>query len=457
MRFTFLLSLAAVAGLASAQFQPIGAPFKSPVTVASGLSARVIYTNLTALGAIAFDAEQNLLAVELGVGVSAFTPVTSPSPGWVRNIVIKNPDASYGIEVDGPRLYVSTGKDVLLYAYDASTTSIVSGFTPYPVVDGIPSDGEFSSHPITLERNATSGKAIAILIGSGPLTNIDPTARDPASGRSQIRRFVFPTIQPAIFPPPPLHWADGEVVGYGLRNPSGFAFAPTPSISSLPVKPTPTLYVVDNGASIDNVTSIGVTPKFANDNPADELDVISYATDRGKFYGFPDCTTLWNPDADPVGVPQYAGLAPGDQISLNLGVGRDDKWCRDGANNKAAVLPLPAHSAVTDIKFYAAPVATSVTSLPQEYAGDAFVSFFGSFNRDPPTGYGVVRIYLPIGSAPTKEGYSFIIQAKDLASCPGTCITPAGLAFSGGRLFFSSVLTGELVVVERSSFTTNTA
>ncbi|KAF8062264.1 hypothetical protein FPV67DRAFT_1398234, partial [Lyophyllum atratum] len=54
-----------------------------------------------------------------------------------------------------------------------------------------------------------------------------------------------------------------------------------------------------------------------------------------KFHGFPDCTTLWNPNADPVGVPQYTGLSRGDQISLNLGVGRDGKWCRQKSNNKA--------------------------------------------------------------------------------------------------------------------------
>ncbi|KAF8056905.1 hypothetical protein FPV67DRAFT_1677661 [Lyophyllum atratum] len=438
MRSFFLLPLAIFAGWASAQFQPLGAPFKSPITVAPGLSARVIYTNLTALGAIVFDAKQNLLAVELGVGVSAFTAVSSPSPGWVKNVVIKNPDATYGIEVDGARLYVSTGKDILLYAYDASTKSIIPGTTACPVVDGIPADGEFSSHPITLARD-TSGRVIAILIGTGPLTNIEPSARDPASGRSQIRHFVFPTIQPAIFPPPSLHWSQGEVVGYGLRNPSGFAFAPTASISPLSVKPTPTLYVVDNGASIDNV------------------NVISYAADLKKFHGFPDCTTLWNPQADPVGVPQYTGLSPGDQISLNLGVGRDDKWCREESNNKPPLLPLQAHSSPTDIKFYETPTLSDLKSLPQDYIGDAFVSFFGSFDRDPPTGYGVVRIFLPVGTAPTKQQYSFIIQAKDLASCPGTCITPAGLAFSGGRLFFSSVLTGELVVIERSSFTTNPA
>lgn len=202
---------------------------------------------------------------------------------------------------------------------------------------------EFSSHPITLERD-TRGKAIAILVGTGPLTNIDPSARDPASGRSQIRRFVFPTIQPAILPPFPLHWVDGEVVGYGLRNPAGFAFAPLANASPSPARPKPTLYVVENGASIDNVTTMGVTTKFVNDNPADELDVISYATDLKKFYGFPDCTTLWNPKADPVGVPQYAGLSRGDQVSLKLEVDRGDEWCRKKSNNQVPLLSFQVRS-----------------------------------------------------------------------------------------------------------------
>lgn len=42
-------------------------------------------------------------------------------------------------------------------------------------------------------------------------------------------------------------------------------------------------------------------------------------TTLGQSYGFPDCTTLWNPLADPVGVPQYVGLPKGDQSSFEFG------------------------------------------------------------------------------------------------------------------------------------------
>lgn len=186
-----------------------------------------------------------------------------------------------------------------------------------------------------LLESGPNGHATAILVGSGPLTNIDLTARDPASGRSQIRRFVFNAIS-GVSPPIPLHWTNGPVIAYGIRNPAGFAFPTGPSIR--PVG-TNDLYVVENGASIDSVK--GITPKFANDNPADDLEFVSYSTNQaidkvslGRYHGFPDCTTLWNPSADPVGVPQYTGRQRGAQISLNLDNTRNDDWCRNQTNTR---------------------------------------------------------------------------------------------------------------------------
>lgn len=152
------------------------------------------------------------------------------------------------------------------------------------------------------------------------------------------------------------------------------------------------LYVVDNGASIDEVK--GFTPVFANDNPSDELDLITLPS-ATVSYGFPDCISLWNPTADPVGNPQYTGLKKGTQVSLNLEAKFTDKWCQDKSNNRPPALDLQAHSSPVDIKFYEPTLrSTPISSadLPASWLGHAFVSFFGSFGRDPPTGYGVVRL-----------------------------------------------------------------
>lgn len=154
-------------------------------------------------------------------------------------------------------------------------------------------------------------------MSSALATNIDPTARDPSSGRSQVRSFTIQSTPNAV----PQDFFSGQLLAFGVRNPAGFAFSP--SISQA-------LWVVENSASIDNVT--GVTPAFVNDNPADELEHVDTGV-PARFFGFPDCTTLWNPAADPVGAPQFVNQHTGDQFSLQLEPGRDDQWCRSPANN----------------------------------------------------------------------------------------------------------------------------
>ena len=151
--------------------------------------------------------------------------------------------------------------------------------------------------------------------------NIDPTARDPASGRSQVRTFALPSESST---PIAQDFFSGTLLAYGIRNPAGFAFLPPGPFSDR-------LWIVDNGASIDNVTRI--TPDFARDNPADELNFVDLKHESGKFYGFPDCTTIWNPDADPVGAPEFLNLITGEQFSLQLEPARNDEWCQNVANN----------------------------------------------------------------------------------------------------------------------------
>jgi hypothetical protein len=132
-----------------------------------------------------------------------------------------------------------------------------------------------------------------------------------------------------------LEYKSAQIVAYGIRNPAGFAFVESTTASPLPAA-TLRLAIVENGASIDNVT--GLTPAFVNDNPADELELATYPLDptaaKPKSYGFPDCTTLWSPKADPVGVPKYVNWPRGAQFSLNLDKTRDDAWCNVTTNNE---------------------------------------------------------------------------------------------------------------------------
>ena len=98
---------------------------------------------------------------------------------------------------------------------------------------------------------------------------------------------------------------------------------------------------IENSASIDNVT--GLTTTFVNDNPADEIELVLFNGGVAKSFGFLDCTTLWNPLADPVGDLQYVHLGRGDQISLHLDPERDNQWCQDPRNNIPPVFSFQVH------------------------------------------------------------------------------------------------------------------
>ncbi|EIN09066.1 soluble quino protein glucose dehydrogenase, partial [Punctularia strigosozonata HHB-11173 SS5] len=429
--------------LVQAQCQPFNSlSFRSPVTAASGLTATPIFGNLTTPRGVAFDADGNLLVVERGLGVTAFTDRDSTCDGWLRTVVIANTSFTQGIAVDGPKLYVSTSGAVLRYVYDTSTRT-VNGF-PEVVVDGIPPDGELTTRPILLHPAKNPN---TLIVSSALSENIDSTARDPSSGRSQLRLFPLPSSSSVV----PIDFFNGTLLAFGIRNPAGFAFLPDITSSKK-------LWVVDNGASIDNVT--GLTAAFVNDNPADELNFVdltgSDSSSSAPFYGFPDCTTLWNPDADPAGDPQFTSFHTGEQFSLDLEPERDDAWCQDPANNVPPRISFQAHSVPLDLKFFRPTSDASTASLPKSWKGDAFVSFHGSFDRTPPTGYAVVRVPFagasPVASPTSTEGYEILVQAANLTSCPGTCIKPVGLAFaSDGRLFVSSDSSGELFTLSSNA------
>jgi hypothetical protein len=137
-----LLTLVSLAAVVSCQFQADGGGFKSPVTVAPGFKASVIFSKATAPRGIIFDSQDNLLVVERGFGVTAYSRVTSPSPGWERTVVVQNANLTHGIELDGYNLLVSTATKVLAYRYNAATRSVdPAPYYPYTFLDGLPGDG----------------------------------------------------------------------------------------------------------------------------------------------------------------------------------------------------------------------------------------------------------------------------------------------------------------------------
>lgn len=137
---TAVLVVLCITGVLSSttSFQPSGVPFLNPVTTAPGFTANVIFSNLTTPRGITFDDAGNLLVVERGLGVTAFTEAQNQT-GWERTIVISNPNFTQGIQIHGNNLYVSTAGEVLHYDYNTQTKSVVG--SPEIIINDIPPNG----------------------------------------------------------------------------------------------------------------------------------------------------------------------------------------------------------------------------------------------------------------------------------------------------------------------------
>ncbi|OPY18723.1 MAG: Glucose / Sorbosone dehydrogenase [Methanomethylovorans sp. PtaU1.Bin073] len=131
-----------------------------------------------------------------------------------------------------------------------------------------------------------------------------------------------------------------KVFATGMRNAVGMAFHPL----------TGKLYVTENGRDW-----------LGDDLPPDEINLV----EEGKDYGWPVC---------------YGKSIHDTDFDKNTYI-RDP--CEDSA---PSLIDLQAHSAPLGLNFYYG------GSFPEEYIGDLFVCLHGSWNRQEPTGYKIIRI-----------------------------------------------------------------
>ncbi|RKH63371.1 PQQ-dependent sugar dehydrogenase [Corallococcus aberystwythensis] len=143
------------------------------------------------------------------------------------------------------------------------------------------------------------------------------------------------------------------VVAKGLRNTIGFAWHPVSG----------QLWGMDHGSD-----------SRGDDYPPEELNRIQ----EGADYGWPYCLGKQEPDA-------FLSQEPPDMQSR-------PEYC---AKTQAPVLEYQAHSAPMSLTFYTG------TLFPQDFRDNAFVAMRGSWNRNPPTGYKVVRVRFDAQGTPT--------------------------------------------------------
>ena len=140
-----------------------------------------------------------------------------------------------------------------------------------------------------------------------------------------------------------------EIYARGLRNAVGFAWHPT----------TLEMWATDNGRDW-----------LGDELPPEELDFVR----RGDDHGWPACYGQRRPDPDLGSVERCAKTQP-------------------------ATFEMPAHSAPLGLDFYTG------TMFPEEYRGDLFIAFHGSWNRSVPTGYKVVRVRFKDGKPVAMENF----------------------------------------------------
>lgn len=158
-----------------------------------------------------------------------------------------------------------------------------------------------------------------------------------------------------------------KIFASGLRNTIGFDWNPV----------THELYGMDMGIDWQG-----------DDHQRDELNHIQ----EGRRYGWP--YVYENGLFDPQHLPQ--------EKNYTL-----EQWRKE---NTDPDLTYTAHSSPIGFLFYTG------AQFPAEYKNDAFVAFHGSWNRNPPSGYEVVRVHFnaqgkPVSMTPFLTG--FVTRQRD--------------------------------------------
>jgi glucose/arabinose dehydrogenase len=273
-----------------------------------------------------------------------------------RAVLARHPGLNHAVKTWNGYLYASNVTNVFRWKYKPGQRSSLG--MGEVVVKNIPCC-HHSTRSLAFDSNGT------LYVQSGSGSNVD---RD--STHSRICTFDITSI-----PQGGIDWSVGTVFADGLRNEVGITFDDTGR-----------LWGVENGC--DNLNRPDLGGDIHNDNPSEEMNLFSTP---GKFYGYPYCWSQFKlPNNSTPRGTQWA-----HPNFMNDGI-HSDNWCDNTANVVKPKWNFQAHMAPIDIRFW-----TSKT-FPAQWRG-AFVSFHGSWDRQPPVGYRVEHVMfengLPVSSS----------------------------------------------------------
>ncbi|KAI0551316.1 soluble quino protein glucose dehydrogenase [Xylaria curta] len=369
---------------------------------------------------LVLDSRGRLLIVQDGVGLSQHLVDAN---GCITNtrIIISNPDLNHGVclSADGNTLFASSSSSVFRWNYDPTTGDVSP--SPVVVVSGMATSGHTSRTLIIPPHRQD-----LLVVSHGSDSNIDQDTSDPKTARAIVKVFNVSSVPLGGYN----YASQGWNAGFGLRNEVGLAFDGNNM-----------LWGVENSADNLARTVNGTTTDVHMNNPSEELNFLGDVTlANDRWYGYPVCFTVWRPDefSDHV-------FKVGQQF-----VQVPTKSFNDDTCSRLSVPPalgFQAHSAPLGCKFDA-----KFTNL--------FVTFHGSWNRQPPTGYKVVAVpfaqgpdgsYAPEAASWSNRGIIDVFYPPDETQCSSsTCIRPVGLVFDTvGRLYVTSDASGELFLLSQ--------
>lgn len=367
----------------------------------SGYCAWTWASNLGSPRGIARSPRGDMLVVEEGQGritVLFDDDGDGVSGSGERATLFTRAGLNHGIAISGGYLYASTSSTVYRWAYTGGRDPLGASQT---VVTGLPTLGH-STRTLLFDGAGN----LYVSVGSG--SNVDP---DPS--RARVVRYQASALgSPSTF-------AQGEVFANGLRNEVGLALDGQGRV-----------WGVENGRDELERTDLG--GDIHNDNPAEELNLFA---EPGRFYGYPYCWTEGT---------LSSGDGPGTQWAdpqfINDGT-HSDSWCQSATNVVPPVLTMQAHTAPLDIKFY------SGAAFPSDMQGSAIISFHGSWNRTPATGYKVVRVPFANGM-PSGPLTPLLEYAGSGDTGSGWPHRPVGIEIgTDGRLFVTSDASGIVIAI----------
>ncbi|KAK6846112.1 hypothetical protein PG987_001300 [Apiospora arundinis] len=387
-------------GHAQAQLDPLPVPttcsgvsaMRYANTLASGWSVVKVAGNLRGVRTIVWDPLGQMLVSESGKGISVHT---FGANGCINSsstlIALGQLNHGLALTPDGKTLYASTERMAYQWAYDPATRKVSGQKT---VVNGMVS-GIHSTRNLLV----VPSKPNMVLLQTGSTSNLDQQALNMASGRAIIKIFDMSKAPANGYN----YNTGGEVVAYGLRNEIGFI-----------TDPNGMLWGVENSGDDFRRTVNGQSRDIHQNNPAEKLNYFGDPlTTRNAWYGYPTCFSVWDKSA----FTDNTALKTGSHFVLT-----PNNTYKDADCDKTAVAPRLTFMA------HSAPIWNAFDAN----ATNMYVTFHGSWDRQPPTGFKVVQIpftkksdggYDPVAAADSNQGYTDIFSAQNPAGCTANGLT----------------------------------